>query len=216
MLFGLNLNEVIQTIGVIGVAAMIFAESGMMVGFFLPGDTLLFSAGFLVQTGVLPVNIHLFVLILVIAAAAGDNTGYLFGKKWGRKLFQKEESLLFHKDNLEKAEKFYTKYGPITIILSNFIPVIRTFAPIVAGISNMKHKYFAAYNLLGVVMWAGGVTYLGYYGGAFLESKGVNVESLILPVIGIAVLATVVSPFLHLLKDESRRKSLLSKFGIRK
>src|SRR5688572_20486216 len=131
MLFGFDLHQVIQTIGVLGVAAMVFAESGMMVGFFLPGDTLLFTAGFLTQQGVLQINIHLFVLILLVAAVAGDNIGYLFGARVGRKLFKKPESLLFHQDNLTRAEGFYKKYGAFTIVIARFLPVVRTFAPIV-------------------------------------------------------------------------------------
>src|SRR5690348_12477150 len=118
MLFGANLTDVIHAIGVIGIAAIIFAESGMMVGFFLPGDTLLFTAGFLAQQVTLGININLLVLILFAAAVLGDNIGYFFGHKVGRRLFRKPDSVLFHKDNLQKAENFYQKYGAATVILA--------------------------------------------------------------------------------------------------
>lgn len=210
MLFG-NLEEIIQAIGVLGIAAIIFAECGMMVGFFLPGDTLLFTAGFLVQQNVLNINVNLLILVLWIAAVSGDNVGYFIGKKFGRKLFKKPDSLLFHKDNLTRAEKFYNKYGVFTIIIARFIPVVRTFAPVVAGIGSMQYKKFLTYDILGGLLWTGGVTYIGYFGGAFLQARGINVEALILPIITMAVLVSLVSPLYHIVKDEESRQMFLQK-----
>jgi membrane-associated protein len=211
MLFGFELTEVIRAVGVLGIAAIVFAESGLLIGFFLPGDTLLFTAGFLAHEGVLGVNIHLMVLILFIAAVLGDNVGYWFGHKVGRRLFKKPDSILFHQDNLQRAEHFYEKYGPLTIIIARFTPVVRTFAPIVAGVGNMNYRRFMTYNLAGGLLWAGGITYLGYFGGAFLEANGINVEALVVPVILLAVLVSLGSPLIHILKDPKSRKALLRK-----
>src|SRR5262245_26118674 len=148
MLFGLELTDVIGTIGVLGVAAIIFAESGLLIGFFFPGDTLLFAAGILCAQGVLNINIHLLVLVLAAAAIAGVIAGYEFGRHIGRRLFNKKDSILFHQENLQKTERFYEKYGPITIVLARFIPVVRTFAPVVAGVGKMNYDRFLIYNLV--------------------------------------------------------------------
>jgi len=216
MLFGLEITEVIRTVGVLGIAAIIFAESGLLIGFFLPGDTLLFTAGFLAHEGVLGLNVHLIVAILFAAAVLGDNVGYWFGKKVGPRIFKKEDSILFHKDNLQRAEKFYEKYGPLTIIIARFTPVVRTFAPIVAGVGNMHYRRFMVYNLIGGVLWAAGITYLGYFGGAFLESHGINVESLVVPVIIAAVVISAGSPLIHILRDPKSRKMVLRRLGFKK
>jgi len=216
MLFGLELEEVIRAIGVFGIAAIIFAESGLLIGFFLPGDTLLFTAGFLTHEGVLGVNIHLMVAILFVAAVAGDNVGYWFGKKVGPRIFKKEETILFHKENLQRAEKFYEKFGPITLVIARFTPVVRTFAPIVAGVGNMGYKRFMFYNLVGGLLWTVGITYLGYFGGAFLEANGINVEALVVPVIVVAVLVSLVSPLLHIVRDPKSRRMVMRRLGFRK
>lgn len=215
MLFGANLTEVIQAIGVLGIAAIVFAESGLLIGFFLPGDTLLFTAGFLAHQGVLGVNVHVMVFILFVAAVLGDNVGYWFGQKIGRKLFKKPDSIFFHQDNLKRAEAFYEKYGALTIILARFTPVVRTFAPIVAGVSNMDYRKFMLFNLIGGVLWAGGITYLGYYGGAFLEAKGIDVEALVVPIILLAVFVSLASPLWHVLTDAKSRGALLAKIGFK-
>lgn len=215
MLFGANLTDVIHAIGVIGIAAIIFAESGMMIGFFLPGDTLLFTTGFLAQQGTLGVNIHVLVLILFVAAILGDNIGYFLGHKYGRKLFRKPDSAFFHKDNLERAENFYKKYGAATVILARFVPIVRTFAPVVAGISSMTYRTFLMFDLLGGLLWTASVTYTGYFGGAFLQSHGINVEALVIPVIVIVTLITASSPLVHMLREPKRRKALLRRLGFK-
>lgn len=213
MLFGLELTEVIRAIGVLGIAGIVFAESGLLIGFFLPGDTLLFTAGFLAHEGVLGVNVHIMVLILVIAAVLGDNVGYWFGHKVGRRLFKKPDSVFFHQENLAKAEKFYEKYGALTLIIARFTPIVRTFAPIVAGVSSMEYRKFMIYNLVGGVLWAAGITYLGYYGGAFLEANGINVEALVVPVILLAIFVSIASPVWHVLRDGKSRRIFLSRFN---
>jgi membrane-associated protein len=212
MLFGVSLEDLIATVGVLGVAAIIFAESGLLIGFFLPGDTLLFTAGLLAHENVITFNVHLMILVLFAAAVAGDNVGYMFGKRVGRRIFNRKESLLFHQENLERAEQFYEKYGPLTIVLARFVPIVRTFAPIVAGVGKMRYRRFFLFNLMGGLFWTAGVTYVGYFGGAFLESRGIEIDHLILPIIGIAMGITLISPLYHIIREPSARKILKAKF----
>jgi len=210
MIPGFDLIHFITLFGILGVAAIVFAESGLLIGFFLPGDSLLFTAGFLAHQGVLDINIHLLVGILFVAAALGDSVGYAFGKRVGPKLFRKPDSLLFKKDNIQKAEAFYEKHGSKTIIVARFIPVVRTFAPIVAGISNMRYGRFLAFNLIGAALWAVGLTYLGYYAGAWFESQGLEVDHYLLPIVALIILISVLPPVIHILKDEKQRKAIFA------
>jgi membrane-associated protein len=212
----MNVTDTIQAVGVLGIAAIVFAESGLLIGFFLPGDTLLFTAGFLVHQGVLNVSIHLLVAIIFVAAVIGDNFGYWFGRRYGRKLFKKPDSILFHQENLRRAEAFYQRFGPLTIVLARFTPYVRTFAPVVAGIAHMHFRTFMLFNLLGGLLWATSITYLGYFGGAFLEERGIDVEALVIPVVLFAVLVSVVSPLWHILRDEKGRELVLRKLKLRK
>jgi membrane-associated protein len=216
MLFGVSMPDAIQAIGVLGILSIVFAESGMMVGFFLPGDTLLFSAGFLAQQNVLGVSVHVLVLLIFIAAVLGDNLGYIIGLKFGRRLFSKPHSLVFHKGNLHKAERFYEKYGAITVMIARFVPVLRTFGPIAAGISKMHYPAFLFFDILGSLAWSASITYLGYFGGAFLQSKGIDVESLVLPVVALATIVTFSSPVYEILKDPKRRQIVLRRLGWRR
>ena len=197
--------EIIKWAGVIGVAIIVFAESGLLIGFFLPGDSLLFTAGFLAQTGFLPININLLVALLFIAAVAGDSVGYTFGRRVGRKLYQRPNSRWFKQEHVQKAETFYEQYGGKTIILARFIPFVRTFAPIIAGTAKMKYRQFITYNLIGAALWAGGVTYLGYFLGEVLTKAGFDIDQVLLPIIAIIILASVAPPIVHLLKDKKRR-----------
>lgn len=216
MLFGISLTDAISAIGVLGILAMVFAESGMLVGFFLPGDTLLFTAGILTQQGVLQINIHLLVALIAAAAIVGDNIGYFIGHKVGRRLFSRPNSILFQQENLQRAEKFYEKFGPITVLVARFVPLVRTFGPVVAGIGSMRHPTFFIYDFIGGVLWATSVTYLGYYGGAFLEHNGIHVEMLVMPIVLLAVIISIASPLYHILQNPESRRILLAKFGIKK
>lgn len=211
MLFGVELDELIKAIGVLGVAAIVFAESGLLIGFFLPGDTLLFTAGFLAHEQVLATNVHVLAFVLFLAAVAGDSVGYAFGRRVGRRIFRKPDSLLFHQDNLERAEKFYEKYGAATIVIARFVPIVRTFAPIVAGVGKMHYRKFLSFNIIGGALWAAGLTYLGYYGGRFLESRGIEVDHLILPVIAFAMFVTIASPVYHIIREPKSRAIVMRK-----
>ena len=206
--------NLITSIGVIAVLFAVFAETGLMVGFFLPGDSLLFAAGYLVKQGEfggtlgLHINIHLFVFLLFLAAAAGQSVGYLFGKKIGRRLFERENTRFFRKENLERTEKFYEKHGSIAIVLACFVPIIRTFVPIVAGISKMTYKQFLPFNLLGAFLWTYVFTYLGYFAGSALNRAGVNVE-----IAAIIIIVLSISPMIyHIIKDPVRRRNMVAGF----
>ncbi len=204
-----SLLDFITWAGVLGVAFVIFAETGLLVGFLLPGDSLLLTAGLLVNRGVLDVNIHLFVAILFVAAFLGNNTGYLFGKHVGKKLFKRKDSLIFHKSNLEKAEVFYEKYGNKAVILACFVPFARTFVPLLAGISKMQHSTFITFNTIGILLWAVGLTYVGFYAGAWLESRGIDVDKYLLLFIALVVLISVTPPLYHIFKDKERRQAVV-------
>lgn len=150
------------------------------------------------------INIHIFAVLLFIAASLGQSTGYLFGKKVGRKLFERNNSRFFRKENLVRTEAFYDKHGPIAIVLACFVPIIRTFVPIVAGISKMTYKQFIPFNLIGAFAWTYSFTYLGFYAGKVLHGMGINVE-----IAAIIIILLSISPMLyHGLKDKARRKAL--------
>lgn len=205
---GLDLVDVITGLGIFAVIAVIFAESGLLIGFFLPGDSLLFTAGVLVHAGVLPINIHIFVLLLFLAAVAGDSVGYWFGRKTGPHIFKKPDARIFKQSHIQKAQGFYEKHGGKTIIIARFIPIVRTFAPVVAGVGRMEYKKFLAYNVIGGLLWTAGVTYLGYFLGVFFESIGVDIDHVLLPIIALIILASVLPPAIHILKDKSTRDAL--------
>ncbi len=173
----INPETIISTLGALGVIGVIFLETGAFFGFFLPGDTLLFTACFLAAQGY--VSLPLLLVGTFIAAVAGDNVGYSFGKKIGPKLFTKDESLLFSKKHIAKAQIFYEKYGKKTIIFARFIPIVRTFAPILAGVGMMRYKTFFFYNVIGGLIWTSGMLLLGYLLGELFP----NPDKYILPII---------------------------------
>ena len=160
-LTGDNLIQLIKTVGYLGIFGIVFAESGLFFGFFLPGDSLLFTAGLLASQGFFDISALVFLVFL--GAVLGDQVGYAFGRNVGPKLFKRENSLFFNKQNLIRAREFYEKYGVATIILARFMPIIRTFAPIVAGIGQMKYRTFVWFNLIGGLLWSVALTLSGYY-----------------------------------------------------
>lgn len=191
----LDLVKIIESVGYVGLFAIIFAESGLFVGFFLPGDSLLFTAGFLASQGFF--NILLLTPMTFIAAVAGDSVGYAFGQKVGPKLFKREDSIFFHKKHLIRAKNFYDKHGGKTITIARFLPVVRTFAPIVAGIGQMPYKKFLMYNLLGGFLWAVCIPFAGYFLGSLIPS----VDKYLLPIIVAIVLASVAPSVIHLVRE---------------
>ncbi len=199
----LNLPELIKSLGYFGVWAIVFAESGLLIGFFLPGDSLLFTAGFVASQNLL--NIWVLIIGCFICAVLGDNVGYFTGSKFGRKLFEKEDSLLFKKKHLETTQKFYQKHGKKTIVLARFVPIVRTFAPIIAGLGTMKYKTFMSYNLIGGFIWTFGVTLLGFFLGKSLPPE--QVDKYLLPIIALIVILSLIPSILHIVKENrgSRR-----------
>lgn len=198
-----DIETLIRTVGLLGVFAIVFAESGLLIGFFLPGDSLLFTAGFLASQGFL--NIYALAIGSFLAAVLGDNVGYSFGHKFGKRLFSKEDSLFFHKDHLRKAQNFYQKHGKKTIILARFVPIVRTFAPIVAGMGDMEYKTFFFYNIIGGILWAVGLTVLGFALGNTVPSVKEHID---LYIIGIIILSLLPS-FYHIFKDKETRVQLM-------
>lgn len=197
-LAGESLIWLVKTVGYLGLFGIVFAESGLFFGFFLPGDSLLFTAGLLASQGYL--NIWLILLGITISAIVGDNVGYAFGKTVGPKIFKREDSLFFHKNNLVRAEKFYQQYGPLTIVLARFMPFIRTFAPIVAGVGKMHYQTFLVYNIVGGLLWTLGLTLAGYY----LTKIIPGIENYITYVILLIVVLSVLPPIIHWLRTQKK------------
>lgn len=199
-----DLAGIIETVGYIGLFAIVFAETGLLIGFFLPGDSLLFTAGFLASQGIF--NIYVLCFLMFVAAVVGDSAGYLIGHKYGKRLFKKEDSLLFHKDHLERAKSFYEKHGGKTIIIARFMPIIRTFAPVVAGIGDMRYSTFITYNIIGGLLWAVGLPTLGFVLGSSIP----DVDKYLLPIVAIIVLASVAPGIYHTLKTKEQRRQVLA------
>ena len=210
-----SLIHAITGLGIAAVLLVVYAESGLLIGFVLPGDSLLFTAGYMVNQEILrlfgqPLNIHLFVAAIALMAILGDSTGYAFGHKVGRKLFLKPNSRFFKKKYLEQAEQFYQKHGSLTIVLARFVPIVRTFAPIVAGASKMHYNTFLLFNIVGGALWAAIFTYLGYFAGEILTRAGVNIEVAAIIIILISVAPMVI----HALKQKSTRDKLKYQFSV--
>lgn len=184
----------IKTVGYIGITVIVFAESGLLIGFFLPGDSLLFTAGFLASQDYL--NIWVLCLLSFVAAVAGDSVGYAFGRSVGPRLFKREDSILFHKKYLQAAEEFYEKNGPKTIVIARFMPIVRTFAPIVAGIGKMKYRTFLSYNIIGGAVWGVGVPLLGYTLGSIIP----DIDQYLLPIIVFIIFISIAPGIFHILR----------------
>ncbi|MGB9376370.1 MAG: VTT domain-containing protein [Mycobacteriales bacterium] len=185
----LDPQHLLTTFGLVGAVLIVFAECGLLIGFFLPGDSLLFTAGLLVSSrpDVVSAPLWLVMLLLIIAAILGNECGYLIGRKTGPAIFKRPDSRLFRKEYVDRAHAFFDRYGGRALVLGRFVPVIRTFITVMAGVGRMPHRTYLIYNVIGAVPWAGGVTLLGYYLGkvSFVRS---HVEVLLL---GIVVLSVI-------------------------
>ena len=193
----LDPRTLIETFGYIGLFVIVFAESGLFFGFFLPGDSLLLTAGLFASRGDL--NIWILLPLLFVAAVLGDNVGYWFGRKTGPPLFNREESLLFKRKNLLAAKAFYEKHGGKTIVLARFMPFIRTFAPIVAGAVEMEYRKFMTFNLVGGLLWAIGVTLAGFALGKSFEPEVLDKYFLLIVVV--VIFLSVLPTAIHLWND---------------
>ncbi len=203
LLLGIDLVSFIKAAGYVGLFGVVFAESGLFIGFFLPGDSLLFTAGFLASQGYF--NIIFLMIVCLLGAILGDSFGYAFGRKAGEKIFTKEDSLFFHKRNLERARAFYEAHGKKTIVIARFMPVIRTFAPILAGVGSMHYSTFLSYNVAGGILWGIGLPGLGY----FLGSTIPNIDRYLTPIILGIVILSILPPVIHVLRDKEYREETI-------
>jgi len=194
-LFNIDLAALIKAIGYLGLFGIVFAESGLFIGFFLPGDSLLFTAGFLASQGYL--NIVLLIILCFAAAVLGDSFGYAFGRRLGPMIFKKENSLFFRREYIEQMRVFYEKYGKKTIVLARFMPVIRTLAPIFAGVGKMRYPTFLFYNIAGGFLWAVGLLILGFTLGNVIP----NVDRYIIPLILLIIILSSIPPLWHIYKE---------------
>lgn len=189
-----DLETLIRTIGYVGLFAIIFAESGLLIGFFLPGDSLLFTAGFVASQGYL--DIRLLVPLCFIAAITGDAVGYAFGHKIGRRLYERSNSRLFRKEHLLQTEAFFAKHGGKAIILARFMPVVRTFTPIVAGMGAMRYARFTLFNFIGAFLWAIGLGVAGFFLGSVIP----DVDRYLLPIIVLIIVVSIAPSAFHIWK----------------
>lgn len=201
-----NLIEILKSFGPYAmyiIWAIVYAESGLFFGFFLPGDSLLFTAGVLASQDFFPIAI--LSTGCFISAVLGDSTGYWFGHRFGRRIFEEEKLPLVKKHHIETAEKFYEKHGKKTIILARFVPAVRTFAPIVAGIGNMKYSIFLSYNIIGGAVWSIGMTLAGYFLGNLIPAD--EVDKYLLPVVGVIIMLSVLPTIWHIIAEKREQKN---------
>ena len=188
-----DLPALVQWAGYVGLTAIIFTETGLLVGFFLPGDSLLVTAGLLCSQPEFGLNVYLLGLLLTAAAIIGDTVGYKIGQVTGPRNFTREESLLFRRAHLLKAQAFYEKHGGKTIIIARFVPIIRTFAPVVAGVGQMRYRSFLAYNVVGGVLWVWSMLFTGYFLGRLVPGIDQHIEKVILVVIFLSILPGIIA-----------------------
>ena len=182
-----DLPALIQWAGYVGLTLIIFVETGLFFGFFLPGDSLLVTAGLLASQG-FSLDVYLLGLLLNIAAIVGDNTNYWIGRYMGPKVFKREESLFFRRRHVEPAHDFYERNGPKTIVLARFMPIIRTFAPLVAGVARMSYRTFLTYSVLGGTLWIWSMLFVGYFLGRLVPGIDKHIEKVIIVVIFLSIL----------------------------
>ena len=186
----LDPNNLIDTFGTIGLLIAVFIESGLMVGFFLPGDSLLFTAGLLSANDVLP-PIWVLLITIPIAAIAGDQCGYWIGRRFGPPLFNRPDSRLFKREYVDQTAAFFEKHGPRAIILARFVPIVRAFVPVMAGTSKMHYRTFLIYDIVGGILWGAGVTLLGYFLGQ-IDWVENNIEKILLLVVFVSVVPVII------------------------
>ncbi|HQT83159.1 MAG TPA: VTT domain-containing protein [Candidatus Paceibacterota bacterium] len=187
---------IVQTGSYLGISLIIFAESGLLIGILFPGDSLLFASGLLAANGILAVGPLAFAV--VVAAILGDSLGYWFGARFGIGFFEREESFFFKREYVQRTERFYERYGGRAIVLARFVPVVRTIAPVLAGIGSMTYKKFLVYNALGGLLWGAGMLSLGYSIGSVLPSS----EKYILPLSLVIIVVSFIPVFVNLLRGK--------------
>jgi membrane-associated protein len=191
-------QKLLETFGMLGLFAIVFAESGLLIGFFLPGDSLLFTAGLFASQGKFGLNLPVVLVGVFLAAVIGDQVGYLFGKKVGPSIFRRPDSRLFKQQYVVKADAFFEKHGPKTIVLARFVPVVRTFVPVLAGVGKMHYRTFVTYNVLGGFLWAVGITGLGAILGNQIGAE--NIDKYLLPLVAVIILLSITPAVVEVLR----------------
>jgi len=197
-----DVEQIITAGGLLLIAAIIFAESGMFIGFFFPGDTLLIAAGVFAAQGSLSVTSV--ILVVIVSAIAGDNVGYHIGKRYGRRLFRKPDGIIFRQAYITRAELFYERWGSRTMLFSHFVPIVRTFAPPVAGVGKMNYRQFVIYDAIGITAWAVSITMVGYWFG----TKIPNIDQYAQLAVVVVVLVTLGPTIYHIIKSLREKKTL--------
>ena len=187
-----DLPALVQWAGYVGLTIIIFTETGLLIGFFLPGDSLLVTAGLLASQPDFGLNVYMLGTILSIAAVVGDQVGYSFGRATGPRIFTREDSLFFHKKHLIRAAEFYEKHGGKTIIIARFMPIVRTFAPVVAGAAQMNYRRFVMFNVVGGIFWVWSMLLTGYWLGRYVPGIDKHIEKVILVVIFLSILPGII------------------------
>jgi membrane-associated protein len=206
----LDANYLVDTFGLVGLISIIFAECGLLVGFFLPGDTLLFTAGLLAATGIFNISVWLLVVLVPLAAIAGNLVGYWIGYKAGPAVFNRPDSRLFRQEYVDRSHNFFERYGARTIIIARFVPIVRTFATVMAGASRMRFRAYALYSVVGALLWGAGVILLGYYLGHIKFVRD-TVEPLIEPIIVGVVVLSILPAAIELIRARRRGGGMTAK-----
>jgi membrane-associated protein len=188
-----NVRELVRVGGYVGLTAIIFAETGLLVGFFLPGDSLIVTAGLLSAQPQFGLNVYVLGVLLTVAAIIGNTVGYAIGRATGPRLFTRDDSLLFKKKHLYRAHDFYQKHGAKTLVIARFMPIVRTFVPVVAGLGNMPLKAYTAYNVLGAIAWIWSMLFIGHFLGRMVPGIDKHIEPMILVIIALSLLPGLIS-----------------------
>ena len=188
-----DVRQLVQAGGYIGLTLIIFAETGLLIGFFLPGDSLIVTAGLLAAQPQFGLHIWLLGLLLTVAAILGNSLGYAIGKYSGPRLFTRDDSLLFKKKHLFRAHEFYQKHGGKTLVIARFMPIVRTFVPVVAGMAEMEYKSYTAYNVLGAILWIWTMLFVGFVLGRYIPGVEHHIEQVIIAVIIVSLLPGLIS-----------------------
>lgn len=179
--------------GYVGLTAIIFAETGLLVGFFLPGDSLIVTAGLLSAQPQFGLNVYVLGALLTVAAILGNSVGWVIGRATGPRLFTRDDSLLFKKRHLYRAHEFYERHGGKTLVLARFMPIVRTFVPVVAGLANMPFGRYTAYNVLGAIAWIWSMLFIGHFLGRMVPGIDKHIEPMILVIIALSLLPALIS-----------------------
>ncbi|HEY4402625.1 MAG TPA: VTT domain-containing protein [Acidimicrobiia bacterium] len=201
----LNPRDILDSFGpwaTVGLILIIFAETGLLIGFFLPGDSLLFTGGILASQGNL--NIAVIAIGCFLAAVIGDQVGYTIGHRAGPPLFRRPDSRIFKQRYVDRTKEFFDKHGPKTILLARFVPVVRTFAPVLAGVGEMDRRTFTTYNVVGGFVWAVGVTLAGYILGSAIGS---DIDKYLLPIIAVIVVLSILPPLIEMRRERRRTRA---------